>query len=215
MTVILLVSLSSGCGREREVSRIEPSPASRAVNNPELGSPAVDPLSFGPGDKDSPTWSPAGDRVAFIVDGYVSGKTLSSRDSTRRTIRELGAERVTWSVSGERLVILGGTERPDSRGEVHTHPLYVTRGDEGQLKIESLTKDALAMSAPSGPEPLVAALESGSGGSKFSAVDARPGELKAYPGTIDGKVAEISVAPGGKRALAAVVVTDEFGSVRY
>lgn len=216
LLAVLLAAALTGCAPEREVSPIDPVPSSREVNNPELGPPAVDPLSFGPGEKDSPSWSPSGDRVAFVVDGYVSDKPLLSESSSRRTTRDLGAERVTWPASGEELVILGEGVPSGAAGEDHdTHPLYVTRSDEGQLKIERLTEDALAMSAPSSHEPLVAALESGPYESRISTVAPETGELEAYPEPVEGRVTEVSVSPDGGRALAAVVVPDGGGSERY
>lgn len=213
--MLLAVALLAGCGAEREVSSIEPVPSSREVNNPELGPPAVDPLSFGPGEKDSPSWSPSGERVAFIVDGYVSDKALSSENATRRTTRDLGAKRVTWPASGEDLVILGEGVPSQYPGEHDTHPLYVTRSDEGQLKIERLAERALAMSDSAGGEPLVAALESGPYESRVFRVDPEERELESYPDPIEGRVEEISVAPGGERALATVVAPGTESSERY
>lgn len=216
LTVLLVVATLSGCGQERKVSSIEPTPSSREVNNPELGPPAVDPLSFGPGEKDSPSWSPSGDRVAFVVDGYVSDKALSSESSTRRTTRDLQAERVTWPASSKELVILGKSVPPESTSGGHdTHPLYVTRSGEGQLKIESLTEDALAMNASSNHEPVVAALESGPYESRISTVEPETGRLDTYPNPIKGRVTEISASPDGSRALATVLVPEGEGSERY
>jgi Tol biopolymer transport system component len=215
LPVLLVAALLTGCGAEREISSIEPVPSSREVNNPELGPPAVDPLSFGPGEKDSPSWSPSGDRVAFIVDGYVSDKALSSENSTRRTTRDLGAKRVTWPASGKELAILGEGVPSGASDEDHdTHPFYVTRSDEGQLKIERLTETALAMSDPSGDEPLVAALEHDSYESRISTVDPGRRELEIYPKPVEGRIEEISVSPDGGQALAAVVVPDN-GSESY
>lgn len=216
LLAILAAGSLAGCGAEREISSIEPVPSSREVNNPELGPPAVDPLSFGPGEKDSPSWSPSGERIAFIVDGYVSDKSLSSETTTRRTTRDLGAKRVTWPASGEELVILGEGVPSGASDEDHdTHPLYVTRSGEGQLKIERLSENALAMSDPSGSEPLVAALESGPYESRISTVKAGERQLETYPKPLEGRVEEISVSPDGSRALVAAVAPGSGGSERY
>lgn len=209
-------ALLAGCGQEREASPIEPVPPSQEVNNPELGPPAVDPLTFGPGEKDSPIWSASGERVAFIVDGYVSEKSLSSESYTRRTTRELGAERVTWAASGEDLMILGeGVPSAPDNEDRETHPLYITRSDEGELKIERLAEGALAMGSPTDHDPLVVALESEPYESEISTVKPETGELDAYPEPIEGRVTELSVTPGGDRALATALVPDESGSERY
>lgn len=211
------LTVSTGCGSEREVSPIEPAPSSQEVNNPELGPPPVDPLSFGPGEKYSPSWSPSGGRVAFIVDGYVSEKPLSSEGATRRTTRDIEAERVMWPASSsEELIILGEGVSSESTGEDYdTHPLYVTRSEEGQLKIESLTEDVLTVSTTSSQGSLIAALESGAYESRTSTVDPETGELDTYPSLIEGRVTEVSVSPDGGQALAAVVVSGSEGSDRY
>lgn len=216
LLTLSVAALLAGCGQEREASLIESAPSSQEVNNPELGPPAVEPLTFGPGEKDSPSWSASGERVAFIVDGYVSEKSLSSESYTRRTTRELGAERVTWSASGEELMILGrGVPFGPDNEDRETHPLYITRSDKGELKIERLTEGALAMGAPTDHEPLVVALESGSYESRISTVEPETGELDAYPEPIEGRVKELSVTPDGERALVTVVVPDGSGSERY
>ncbi len=73
--------LLSGCTHPvAEEGPIQPLPPTEGRINPGLG-PEARPLSSGPGYKGSPRWSPGGDRVAFIVDGYV----------------------VDWSVDGEQL----------------------------------------------------------------------------------------------------------------
>lgn len=213
---LLLTATLAGCGRGTEVSPIEPAAPSRDVNNPNLGPPAVDPLSFGPGDKGSPSWGPSGEAVAFIVDGYVSQRSLTSGTYTRRTTRDLGAERVTWLASGEDLAILGESKKPNPGDEAgETRPLYVTRGGEVQLGIESLADNALAMSAPTDHDPLVVALKTGEYESRISTVRPETGELDAYPEPIDGRVTELSVTPDAERILATVVASNGSGPERY
>lgn len=216
LAILLLTTTLSGCGRGTEVSPIEPAAPSRDVNNPDLGSPAVDPLSFGPGDKGSPSWSPSGEAVAFIVDGYVSERSLASGSYTRRTTRDLGAERVTWLASGEDLAILGESTNPNPDDEdADTHPLYVTRGGEVQLEVESLADNALAMTAPTDHDPLVVALKSGEYESEISTVRPDTGELEAYPEPIDGRVTELSVTPDAERVFATVVASSDSGPEQY
>lgn len=214
--VLAILAAVSGCGHDqREESSIEPIPSSRDINNPELGPPEVRPLSYGPGEKDSPSWGPSGERIAFVIDGYVAEKPLGSEDFQRRTTRDLSAEQVSWPPSGEEVAILGEgapSEMARDSSEGETHPLYVTRSEEGQLKIERLADNALALSLDSGDAPLAAALESGAYESRVALVE--PGEgLSVYPDPVPGRVGEISVSPGGERALASVLIPS--GGERY
>lgn len=217
LAAVILAALLTGCGAEREVSPIEPVPSSQDVDSPRLGVRGVTPLSFGPGEKGSPSWSPGGERIAFVVDGYISDKSLSSESAKRRTTRDLGAERMAWPASGEELVILGDGS-PSGEGEERgdTHPLYVTRG-AGDLDVERLTEDALAISSSPGGGTPVAALRSGAHESRISAVEAGEADLEAYPEPIEGRVTEVSVSPGGDRALATVALPpeDSSGPERY
>lgn len=216
LVAALAISGLASCGPDREVSYIEPIPSSREVNNPELGPAAVDPLSFGPGEKDSPSWSPSGERIAFIVDGYVSDKALAYESSTRRTTRDLGAERVAWPASGEELAILGeGTASRLPDEDRDTHPLYVTRSGEGQLKIERLSERALTINDPSGEVPMIAALEAGPYESRISVINPESGELETYERPVQGRITELSVSPDGDRALATAIAPNGDGSERY
>ena len=216
--VILLAALIlSGCGPDQpEESSIEPIPSSRDINNPELGPPQVRPLSYGPGEKDSPSWGPSGERIAFVIDGYIAEKPLGSEDFQRLTTRDLSAERVSWPPSGEEVAILGEgapSELAQESSEDETHSLYMTRSEESQLKIERLADNALALSLDSGDAPLAAALESGAYESRVALVE--PGEgLSVYPDPIPGRISEISVSPDGERALASVLVPSG-GGERY
>lgn len=215
--MVLAALAVSGCGPDQpEESSIEPMPSSRDVNNPELGPPQVRPLSFGPGDKDSPSWGPSTEKIAFVIDGYIADKSLPSEEFQRRTTRDLSAEQVSWPSSGEEVAILGDGEPSELARESadnETHSLYVTRSEESQLKIERLADDALALSMGSGQTPLAVALQSGAYESEVALVE--PGEdPSVYPDTIPGRVSEISVSPGGQRALASVLVPSG-GGERY
>lgn len=207
--ILAVLATVSGCGHDLpDESSIEPIPSSRDINNPELGPPEVRPLSYGPGEKDSPSWGPSGESIAFVVDGYVVEKPLDSESFQRLTTRDLSADRVSWPSSGEEVAILGEgapseLARESSEGEIH--PLYMTRSEESQLKIERLADNALALSLDSGGAPLAAALESGAYESRVALLE--PGQgLSVYPDPIPGRVGEISVSPGGSRALASVLV---------
>src|SRR5215213_10275325 len=77
----------AGCAQaDKDVSIDALVPAAGRVD-PGLG-PGTRALSAGPGYKDSPSWSPGGDRIAFTVDGYVVDKPTDLGDLRRWTTRD-------------------------------------------------------------------------------------------------------------------------------
>src|ERR687897_1400982 len=96
----------AGCAHaDKEVSIAPLVPAAGRVD-PGLG-PGTRPLSSGPGYKGSPSWSPGGDRVAFIVDGYVVDRTVDGERLTRWTTKDFVAAEAEWTADGA-LNVLGG-----------------------------------------------------------------------------------------------------------
>src|SRR4028118_903335 len=122
-----------------------PRPLAEGRVNPGLG-PEAKPLSSGPGYKGSPSWSPGGDRVAFIVDGYVVDRTVDGERHTRWTTKDFVAAEAEWTADGTLNVLGGG-------GAIEGKPGAVYRTDpeqEGSLGVEEIAGGVLAMTP--GPE---------------------------------------------------------------
>ena len=197
--------LATGCGHSAEVV-IPAEPAERSGADLGLG-PGVRPLSFGPGDKDSPRWSPSGDRLAFTLDGYVVDKALDSRELRRRTTRDFGAHEVEWVSSGDGLAILGAdlseTPAPTSPAlEEMSRAVYRTSSQTGSLSVEEIATGVLAMSPlPNGN--LLVALEIGASASTLALVEDGDKISRVYSYSAEGRISDLSVSPdGGKAAMA-------------
>src|SRR5215210_4867912 len=94
---VLALALA-GCGllpgNTREGETIPPASAGPATD---LGlGPGVRLLSFGPGDKGSPRVNPSGERVAFVLDGYVAEKPLYAQDFRSKTPVDFDTKHVEW-----------------------------------------------------------------------------------------------------------------------
>lgn len=193
--LLLAAVLLSGCVHQAETTPIAPLPAAEGRVNPGLG-PGAAPLSSGPGYKGSPSWSPAGDRVAFVVDGYVVDRTAGGGRLTRWTTRDLAATGVVWTAEGV-LTVLGGAEdgpltayRTDSRGD-------------GSLGVREVAEDVLTMARGPGGEELVLALKTEPGGSAISLL--RSGRMeRVYTERVPGSVTGLSFSPDGERLVLAV-----------
>ncbi len=198
----------TGCGHPAQQLPIQPSSSGQKAKGFGLG-PAVRPLSFGPGDKSSPVWSPSGDSVAFVVDGYVAEKSLDSRELRRRTTKNFGAEQVAWLPSGDTLAILGNglsgnsAPQPPSRAE-RAGSVYFTGSGTEPLSIKKASGgDVLAMDRGTRGEGLVVALKEGSSHSTVALID-QQGRLKtSYKARVEGEITGLALSPGGKNAVLA------------
>ena len=206
LAVVLL--LATGCGLSVEKRSIPAAPAERASNAPNLG-PGVRPLSFGPGDKSSPSWSPSGEKLAFVVDGYAIEKTLYAQESTRRTPKDFEATRVEWNASGESLAMLAPPqptsqeppEAPEPAADREALAVYgTTPGDAPE--VQKILDRTRAISPTPGHESVVAATEVAPYQTELGLVS---GEALYQPyGTrIEGRVTGLSVSPDGRRSVVA------------
>ena len=191
--------LLSGCTHPAaEGGPIQPLPPAEGRVNPGLG-PEARPLSSGPGYKGSPSWSPGGDRVAFIVDGYVVDRTVDGERLTRWTTKDFVAAEAEWTADGA-LTMLGGA------GAAEGGPGAVYRTDterEGSLGVEEIAGGVLAMAPGPGGEDLVLALEAGPEESTVALL--RAGRIeRLYTGTVPGTVTAASPSPDGERVVLAV-----------
>lgn len=184
--------LLSGCAHLDEITPISPSPVGQRPTDFGLG-PGVQPVSSGPGDKSSPTWSPSGDRIAFVVDGYVVEKRADEPEARRQTTRDFGAREVTWMPSGERLSVLGG----DLSESVYSTAL------DGSLGVNELASGVTSVVPVPGSDDLLVALQAGTNKSRLALV--RPdGGIKRYESVVDGEITAISLVPNGDQAIVSV-----------
>ncbi|MDP8900363.1 MAG: hypothetical protein M3N33_04305 [Actinomycetota bacterium] len=190
--------LLAGCARPAEEGPIQPLPPTEGRINPGLG-PEARPLSSGPGYKGSPSWSPGGDRVAFIVDGYVVDRTVDGERLTRWTTKDFVAAEAEWTDDGA-LNMLGGA------GAFEGEPGAVYRTDpekEGSLGVEEVAAGVLAMAPGPEREDVVLVLEAGPEESAVALL--RAGRIeRLYTGRVRGAVTAASSSPDGDRVVLAV-----------
>ena len=203
MLVVATLLAASGCLHPGAEVSISPLPATAGRVDPGLG-PGTRPLSFGPGYKGSPSWSPKGDRIAFTVDGYVVDKPPAAVDDLRRwTTGDLVAEDAEW-VSGDGLTILGAPPGsvPPSRAEETPRSVYRAWSGKDSFELEKIAAGVLAMS-PDGKEGLILAF---GGPYESTLVLTRSnGEVeRVYPGPVEGRVTAISPSPDGRDLVLAV-----------
>src|SRR3712207_8577787 len=159
--VVWAVTPLAGCTHQAEEEPIEPLPPAEGRIDPGLG-PEARPLSSGPGYKGSPSWSPGGERVAFIVDGYVVDRTVDGERLTRWTTKDFVAAEAEWTADGA-LTVLGGAEGGSSGAIYRTDP-----EEEGSLGVEEISEGVLAMAPGPEREDMILALEAGGDESAIS-----------------------------------------------
>jgi Tol biopolymer transport system component len=193
--VVWAAALLAGCAHQTEEQPIEPLPPAEGRVDPGLG-PEARPLSSGPGYKGSPSWSPGGERVAFIVDGYVVDRTVDGERFTRWTTKDFGAADAEWTADGA-LTVLGGAADGGPGTVYRTDP-----EEEGSLGVEEIAGGVLAMSPGPEREEVILAFKTADGGSAVSLL--RDGSMeRLYTGTVPGTVTGASTSPdGGRLALA-------------
>ena len=213
--VMLALPVLSGCGSVTgDVQEGVTIPPASAGPVTDLG-PGVRPLSFGPGDKSSPRVSPSGERVAFVLDGYVVDKPLYAQDFRPITTSDFGAEYAEWlpdealAISSPEVGTAGeeGTPTPSS--------LLGVRLDEGSqdgsLNVQRLAKNVVAASTAPGGGGIAAVVatipESGSAGGAASGrlmlLQGSEKPIKVYLRDIEGPVTGLSISPDGSRAVLA------------
>lgn len=226
LALLTLVMAPAACGllAGDTQERVTIPPAS-ARPSADLGlGPGVRSLSLGPGDKGSPRIDPSGERVAFVVDGYVAEKPLYAQDFQLRTARGFGAEGVEWLPGGD-LAVLGPREAPEG-GSVGTtltpSPLFIahSEGDspdssssEGDLNPHELAKRIVNIGAVPGSQAVTSAMVTapapGSSGkpsrNRLMVLLQGPEEpIQVYLGLVKGYVTGLSVSPDGRGTALAV-----------
>ena len=213
--VILALPVLSGCGSvtgdAQEGVAIPPASAAPVTD---LG-PGVRPLSFGPGDKSSPRVSPSGERVAFVLDGYVVDKPLYAQDFRPITTSDFGAEYAEW-LPDEALAISSPEAGPSGEeGTPTPSSLLGVRLDEGSqddsLNVQRLAKNVVAASTAPGGGGIAAVVatipESGSAGGaaggRLVLLQGSEKPIKVYLRDIEGPVTGLSISPDESRAVMA------------
>lgn len=196
---MVLAALATGCGNAPQSVPIEPLPEGQDRTDFGLG-PGVRPLSFGPGDKSAPAWSPTDERVAFVVDGYVVDKPLYNQDLRRWTTKDFGASRAEWS-SREGLTIFAENPSPDTE---EPGAVYRTLSKDRSFEVEKIATGALTLSPRPGGKGLIVALETSPYGSGLAGIGEDGKMDQIYTNLIGGRVTGLSLSPdGGQVAVAA------------
>ena len=217
-----------GCGLSSPDAREEVAiPPTSKGPDVDLGlGPGVRPLSFGPGDKGSPRVSPSGDRVAFVLDGYVVEKPLYTQDSSSRTAATDGFDVLSleW-LSDEGMAVLGTEGKKGDRGAKTTSTpssLFITQRDDsssdGSSNVRELPESVEAAGAAPGSQVVVTVVSTSTTAEESSEETPRSRLMllwgskdltKIYLGVIEGYVTGLSVSPDGKGAVLAVRNGDE------
>ena len=189
-----------------------PPVSAKTGTDPGLG-PGTRPLSFGPGDKGSPRVNPSGERVAFVLDGYVAEKPLHTRDLPRTASNDLGTEQTDW-LPDESLAVLRPEDGATSRdaGTLPTPGALFAASPDGSSAPRKLLGGVLAAGALPGGEAVAAAVavapttDSSGESSRSRLVLVRGAEqsMKVYLRNVKGAVTGLSVSPDGEEAALAV-----------
>jgi Tol biopolymer transport system component len=186
----------AGCAPRDEEISIQPLPSLEGRSDPGLG-PGTQPLSFGPGYKGSPSWSPQGGRIAFTMDGYVVDKSVTAGDLRRWPTRGFGAEEAEWTFESS-LMILAAEAGEASKS------VYRTSSEDGSLEVQQVAADVLAMSPVPERDYLIVAFEIRSRGSILVLMRPSGKVDRVYTSTIEGHIMSISFSPGGSKAVLTV-----------
>jgi Tol biopolymer transport system component len=213
---LILIPVFAGCGLigdAREGETIQPASAETAAD---LGlGPGVRPLSFGPGDKGSPRVSPSGEKVAFVLDGYVAEKPLYAQTYLPRTASDFGAGHAEWLTDGSIAILTRQDEAGDGGARTPPAPSSLldvrpdsSSSDDSSDVARSIENVTAVGGVPDGGAVAAVAVTPESLGEPTSSrlVLLRSSEKPAsvYLRSIKGSVTGLSVSPDGRRAAMAV-----------
>lgn len=213
---LALVPVFAGCGLIGDTWEGETIPPASAETATDLGlGPGVRPLSFGPGDKGSPRVSPSGEKVAFVLDGYVAEKPLYTQTSLPRTASDFGAGHAEW-LTDEGIAILtrqGETGDGSARTPSTTGSLFDVRPDssssDGSSDIARSIENVTAVGGvPDGGAVAAVAVSPESPGeptsSRLVLLRGSDEPASVYLRSIKGFVTGLSISPDRRRAVMAV-----------
>jgi TolB protein len=214
---LALVPAFTGCGLIGDTREGETIPPASAETAADLGlGPGVRPLSFGPGDKGSPRVSPSGEKVAFVLDGYVAEKPLYAQTSLPRTATDFGAVYTEWLTDEGMAILTQQNEAGDGGARIPPAPssLFDVRPDisisDGSSDVVRTIENVTAVGGvPDGGSVAAVAVappESLREPTSSRLVLLRGSEKPAsvYLRSIKGSVTGLSISPDGQRAAMAV-----------
>lgn len=221
-TFAVLALALAGCellpGNTREGETIPPVSAGPTTD---LGlGPGTRSLSFGPGDKSAPRVSPSGERVAFVLDGYMAEKSLYAQNFRHRTASGFGAEHAEW-LTDEGLAILGQqdeVEASDTKATPTLNSLFSVQPDgsssndsssDGSSDVSKVIERVTATGAVPGGGAIAAVTipqESPEGPtwSRLLLLGDSEEPARVYLRGVRGSVTGLSVSPDGREAILAV-----------
>jgi dipeptidyl aminopeptidase/acylaminoacyl peptidase len=213
---LALTPIFAGCGLIGDTREGETIPPASARPATDLGlGPGVRPLSFGPGVKGSPRVSPSGEKVAFVLDGYVAEKPLYAQTSLPRTASDFGAGHAEW-LTDEGMAILTRQDEAgagDARTPLAPSSLFDVRPDssssDGSSDVaRSIEKVTAVGAVPGGGAVAAVAVAPESPGeptsSRLVLLQGSEKPASVYLRSIKGFVTGLSISPDGRRAVMAV-----------
>jgi len=213
---LVLVPVFAGCGLIGDAREGQTIPPATAETVTDLGlGPGVRPLSFGPGDKGSPRVSPSGEKVGFVLDGYVAEKPLYAQTFLPRTASDFGANHAEWLMDEGMAILTRQGEAGDGSGRTSPAPgsLFDVRPDssssDGPSDIARSIENVTAVGGvpEGGAVAAVAVAPESLGGPASSRLVLLRGSDKpasVYLRSIRGSVTGLSISPDGRRAVMAV-----------
>ena len=213
---LALVPAFAGCGLIGNTQEGETIPPASVATATDLGlGPGVRPLSFGPGDKGSPRVSPSGEKLAFVLDGYVAEKPLYAQTSLPRTATDFDAGHAEWLTDEGMAVLTRRDEAGDGGARTSPAPrsLFDVRPDSstsaGSSDIARSIENVTAVGGvPDGGAVAAVAVASESleepTSSRLVLLRGSEKPANVYLRRIKGFVTGLSISPDGRRAAMAV-----------
>jgi hypothetical protein len=203
----------AGCAPSSEDIREEVAiPPASAVTTEDLGlGPKARPLSFGPGDKGSPRVSPSGERVAFVLDGYVVEKPISTQIFRSRTPKDFGAGQTEWLLNGDLAVLSPKGEEGSAKTTPAPNSLFAAPPNkptaDSSPDMRKFAESVGAVGAVPGGGAIAAVVTFPTAEPAMSRLVLLQGSeepMSFYLRSIEGHVTGLSVSPDGRQAALAV-----------
>src|SRR5215204_5087599 len=209
-----LALLTVGCALFSENVREEEIAIPPTQTEPDLDlglGPGARPLSFGPGDKGSPRVSPSGERVAFVLDGYVVEKPISTQIFRSRTPKDFGAGQTEWLLNGDLAVLSPKGEEGSAKTAPAPNSLFAAPPNkptaDSSPDMRKFAESVGAAGAVPGGGAVAAVVTFPTAEPAMSRLVLLQGSeepMSIYLKSIEGHVTGLSVSPDGRQAALAV-----------